>query len=53
MTMSAWAVASATVATGRPSSEAVFHARESGRAPTTTVFPLSWLFSAWAWPWLP
>src|SRR5436190_1377234 len=39
MTMSAWAVASATVATARPSSEAVFHARESGRAPTTTVGP--------------
>jgi hypothetical protein len=53
MTTSAWAVASATVATDRPSSVAVFHARESGRAPTTTVLPLSWLLSAWAWPWLP
>ena len=28
-------------------------ARESGRAPTTTVLPESWLLSAWAWPWLP
>jgi hypothetical protein len=53
MTTSAWPTASATVATGRPSPEAAFQARESGRAPTTTPFPESWLLSAWAWPWLP
>ena len=53
MTTSACAVASATEATGSPSAEAADQARESGRAPTTTVLPESWLFSAWAWPWLP
>ncbi len=51
--MSASAVASATVATRRPSAVAAFQARESGRAPTTTLLPESWLLSAWAWPWLP
>ena len=41
MTTSAWAVASATVATAIPSALAARQARESGRAPTTTVFPES------------
>jgi len=49
----AWAVASATVATLRPSAVAADQARESGRAPTTTEWPESWLLRAWAWPWLP
>jgi hypothetical protein len=46
--MSPWAVASATVSTATPSAVAADHARESGRAPTTTELPESWLLSACA-----
>ena len=52
--MSPWAVASATVATGRPSSVAAsMRARVGPRADDDLVFRESWLFRAWACPWLP
>ena len=53
ITTSAWAVASATVATFRPAASALAQDLLPLYRPTVTSTPLSFKLSEWAWPWLP
>ena len=51
--MSAILAASALVMTFMPWASALAQLLEPSYRPTTTFTPLSFRFSAWAWPWEP